>query len=280
MANNGPGEDNSKARDQGEMAVVINDTSPDGIITPRSDGAPLRRTATWLDAAYHSITGMVGAGVLGLPAAVAPLGWAGGMIVLFTTFWISWYTYILLVNMHEVPDMDSKDPKVSSKRLDRYQDLTAYVLGPRAGKWALLPFQLAVLIGIAITYTVLGAQNLALSASHVAPAETQMLSSMQWAIVFGATQVMLSMLPSFNELSLVSLMGAIMSMGYCGIATVLSAMHKPGPEVSYTPGQGLSHMAYIMAVFNAVTIYYALCIRGPQHRPGDPSYSPLSTIYG
>ena len=44
-----------------------------------------------------------------------------------------------------------------------------------------------------------------------------------------------------------------MSMGYCGIATVLSAMHKPGPEVSYTPGQGLSNMAYIMAVFNAVT---------------------------
>jgi hypothetical protein len=82
-----------------------------------------------LDAAYHSITGMVGAGVLGLPAAVAPLGWAGGMVVLFVTFWISWYTYILLVNMHEVPDLDSKDPKVSTKRLDRYQDLTTYILG-------------------------------------------------------------------------------------------------------------------------------------------------------
>jgi hypothetical protein len=65
--------------------------------------------------------------------------------------------------------------------------------GPRAGKWALLPFQLAVLVGIAITYTVLGAENLALFASNVAPAGTPLLSTTQWAIVFGAGQVLLSM---------------------------------------------------------------------------------------
>jgi hypothetical protein len=45
-------------------------------------------------------------------------------------------------------------------RFDRYQDLTCYAFGPRAGRWALLPFQSAVLVGLAITYTVVGGDDL------------------------------------------------------------------------------------------------------------------------
>jgi hypothetical protein len=52
-------------------------------------------------------------------------------------------------------------------RFDRYQDLTCYAFGPRAGRWALLPFQAAVLVGIAITYTVVGGDDLhAIAADH------------------------------------------------------------------------------------------------------------------
>jgi hypothetical protein len=54
------------------------------------------------DVAYHSVTAMVGAGVLGLPAALAQLGWAGGIFFLLFSIWVSWYTYKLLVYMHEV----------------------------------------------------------------------------------------------------------------------------------------------------------------------------------
>jgi hypothetical protein len=50
-----------------------------------------------LDTAYHSVTAMVGAGVLGLPQTLGTLGWAGGLIMLTATFWMSWYTYKLLV---------------------------------------------------------------------------------------------------------------------------------------------------------------------------------------
>jgi amino acid permease len=38
--------------------------------------------------AYHSVTAMVGAGVLGLPAVFAHLGWAGGIIMLAFSFWV------------------------------------------------------------------------------------------------------------------------------------------------------------------------------------------------
>jgi hypothetical protein len=74
---------------------------------------------------------MVGAGVLGLPAALAQLGWAGGIIVLLFTFWVSWYTYKLLVKMHEIPDPTIKvaGGGQAIRRLDRYQDLTMYVFG-------------------------------------------------------------------------------------------------------------------------------------------------------
>ena len=60
-------------------------------------------------------------------------------------------------------------------------------------------------------------------------------------------------LPSFNELGLVSLMGAIMSLCYCGIATVVSGLHKPGPEVNYQPGVDTPRMVHTFGVFNAIT---------------------------
>jgi hypothetical protein len=59
--------------------------------------------------------------------------------------------------MHEMPH-----PKADGgwARFDRYQQLTCHAFGRRAGKWALLPFQAGVLIGIAITYTVVGGDDL------------------------------------------------------------------------------------------------------------------------
>ena len=54
------------------------------------------------DTAYHNVTAMVGAGVLGLPATFAVLGWAGGLIVLIVSLGISWSTFGLLVYLHEV----------------------------------------------------------------------------------------------------------------------------------------------------------------------------------
>ena len=55
-----------------------------------------------VDTAYHNVTAMVGAGVLNLPATFAVLGWAGGMIALIASLGISWFTFGILVILHEV----------------------------------------------------------------------------------------------------------------------------------------------------------------------------------
>ena len=45
---------------------------------------------------------MVGAGVLNLPATFAFLGWVGGLVVFDASLGISWFTFGLLVILHEV----------------------------------------------------------------------------------------------------------------------------------------------------------------------------------
>ena len=43
-----------------------------------------------LDCAYHSVTAMVGAGVLGLPGVLSTLGWGGGLAALAFSLFVSW----------------------------------------------------------------------------------------------------------------------------------------------------------------------------------------------
>jgi hypothetical protein len=50
------------------------------------------RTGQWHTAAVHNVTAIVGAGVLGLPYAMAGLTWSGGVIVLVLSWTTSLYT--------------------------------------------------------------------------------------------------------------------------------------------------------------------------------------------
>jgi amino acid permease len=221
------------------------------------EDATMRRTANWLDVAYHSVTAMVGAGVLGLPAVFGHLGWPGGIIMLVFSFWVSWYTYKLLVFMHEVPDLDQKPEPGNNmggvRRLDRYDELSDYVFGAPRGKRLLLPFQLAVLIGIAITYTVVGGDSLYAFSHNINPS----VDVPRWAfyIMFGGLQLLLSLLPSFNELSLVSLLGALMSVSYCTIAVAMCGTVRPAPgTVNYDPANvPRTGIERAMGIFNALT---------------------------
>eukprot|EP00878_Enallax_costatus_P029335 GHUV01031796.1.p1 GENE.GHUV01031796.1~~GHUV01031796.1.p1 ORF type:complete len:451 (-),score=96.99 GHUV01031796.1:132-1373(-) len=195
---------------------------------------------------------MVGAGVLGLPAVLAYLGWAGGIIMLVFSFWVSWYTYKLLVYMHEVPDLDSKAGK-GIRRLDRYDQLADHIFGRGRGKKILLPFQLGVLVGIGITYVVVGGDSL-YAFSHQVTTNVG-VPKYVFYILFGGLQLLLSLLPSFNELSMVSLVGALMSMSYCTIAVAMSGTirHTPG-SVNYDPAQtDKAPLDRCMGIFNALT---------------------------
>lgn len=52
--------------------------------------------------AFHNVTAIVGAGVLGLPSAMSYLGWPAGIVVLVLSWVISLYTLWQLVQMHEM----------------------------------------------------------------------------------------------------------------------------------------------------------------------------------
>ncbi|WIA23691.1 hypothetical protein OEZ85_000385 [Tetradesmus obliquus] len=212
----------------------------------------IKRTAGWTDVAYHSVTAMVGAGVLGLPSVFAHLGWAGGCIMLAFSFWVSWYTYKLLAYMHEVPDLDSKEGG-GIKRLDRYDQLSCYILGKNKGKWVLLPFQIAVLLGMAITYTVVGGNSLHAFTTAVNPE----IKLRKWVfyIIFGGLELLLSLIPGFTELSIVSLLGALMSVAYCTIAVAMSGtVQPPAGSVNYEPmAVPRGGLERAMGIFNALT---------------------------
>ena len=60
-----------------------------------------RTPCRWYSA-FHNVTAIVGAGVLGLPSAFSYLGWAGGIVVLILSWIISLYTLWQLVKMHEM----------------------------------------------------------------------------------------------------------------------------------------------------------------------------------
>jgi hypothetical protein len=80
------------------------------------------RNAKWYYSAFHNVTAMVGAGVLGLPCAMSQHGWGLGTPVIVGSFVITLYTLWQMVEMHEM---------VPGRRFDRYHEL-----GQHASGWA------------------------------------------------------------------------------------------------------------------------------------------------
>ena len=130
-------------------------------------------SAKWYHAAFHSITAMVGAGILALPYSFSYLTWSGGIISLVLCTSVSLYCSHLLAEFHEGPAPDRI-------RYNRYRDVGRAVLGllqhvcrcllpthstpflaartqpscPRAGyrvgTWTIVPIQTAVCMGLDI----------------------------------------------------------------------------------------------------------------------------------
>ena len=100
-------------------------------LTCGSDGA-----ATWPQAACHTVTAVVGAGVLGLPYSFSYLGWAVGLIFLIIASSSSLYTSYQLASLHEQ----------DGKRINRYRDLGVHTFGPLWGRLAITPFQTLVMV--------------------------------------------------------------------------------------------------------------------------------------
>ncbi|CAN4082314.1 unnamed protein product [Withania somnifera] len=100
---------------------------------------------------------MVGAGVLGLPYAMAELGWyfdrncrGPGVAVMSVSWVITLYTPWQIVEMHEM---------VPGKRFDRYLELGQHAFGKKLGLYIVVPQQLVVEVGLGIVYMVTGGKS-------------------------------------------------------------------------------------------------------------------------
>ncbi|XP_062149836.1 lysine histidine transporter 2 [Alnus glutinosa] len=182
------------------------------------------RNAKWWYSAFHNVTAMVGAGVLSLPSAMAHLGWGPGITVLILSWVITLYTLWQMVEMHEM---------VPGKRFDRYHELGQYAFGEKLGLWIVVPQQVVVEVGVDIVYMVTGGKSLKKFHDTVCP-DCKSIKTSYFIMIFGSVHFVLSHLPNFNSIAVVSLAAAVMSLSYSTIAWAASAGKGVQPDVDYS----------------------------------------------
>lgn len=201
---------------------------------------PTRR-AKWWYATFHSVTAMIGAGVLSLPYAMAYLGWGPGTMVLFISWCMTLNTMWQMIQLHEC---------VSGTRFDRYIDLGRYAFGEKLGPWIVLPQQLIVQIGCDIVYMVTGGKCMK-KFMEMACVNCFEVKQSYWILIFGSIHFFLSQLPNFNSVAGVSLAAAIMSLSYSTIAWVGCLSRGRIENVSYAYKE-TSVQDSMFRVFNAL----------------------------
>ncbi|AEE33815.1 Transmembrane amino acid transporter family protein [Arabidopsis thaliana] len=183
------------------------------------------RNANWYYSAFHNVTAIVGAGVLGLPYAMSELGWGPGVVVLILSWVITLYTFWQMIEMHEM---------FEGKRFDRYHELGQAAFGKKLGLYIVVPLQLLVETSACIVYMVTGGESLKkIHQLSVGDYECRKLKVRHFILIFASSQFVLSLLKNFNSISGVSLVAAVMSMSYSTIAWVASLTKGVANNVEY-----------------------------------------------
>lgn len=214
----------------------------------KEEGGPPRR-AKWWYSTFHTVTAMVGAGVLSLPYAMAYLGWGPGITVMILSWCITLNTMWQMIQLHEC---------VPGVRFDRYIDLGKHAFGPKLGVWIVLPQQMIVQVGCDIVYMVTGGKCLK-KFMEIACTNCKSIEQSYWIIMFGSIHFFLSQLPDFNSVFVISLAAAAMSLCYSTIAWVGCLAKGQVDNVSYAYKE-TSALDSMFRVFNAlgeITFAYA-----------------------
>ncbi|KAI4350555.1 hypothetical protein L6164_005002 [Bauhinia variegata] len=207
------------------------------------------RNAKWWYSAFHNVTAMVGAGVLGLPYAMSELGWGPGVTILVLSWIITLYTLWQMVEMHEM---------VPGKRFDRYHELGQYAFGEKLGLYIVVPQQLIVEVGVNIIYMVTGGRSLQKFHTSVCPS-CKNIKLTYFIMIFASVHFVLSHLPNFNSISGVSLAAAVMSLSYSTVAWAAS-VHKgvqENVEYGYKSSSKAGTIFDFFAALGTVSFAYA-----------------------
>ncbi|TVT99543.1 hypothetical protein EJB05_55081 [Eragrostis curvula] len=247
------------------------------------------RNAKWYYSAFHNVTAMVGAGVLGLPFAMSQLGWGLGVVVIVMSFVITLYTLWQMVEMHEM---------VPGRRFDRYHELGQYAFGEKLGLWIIVPQQLIVEVGTDIVYMVTGGQSLKkvyeLLICSTWSHGCKDIRLTYWIMVFASIHFPLSLFPNFNSISAVSAAAAVMSLTYSMIAFVTSGVKGAAQQqatvdyalrASTTTGQvfgvlnGLGAVMFSYAGHNVVLEIQATIPSTPEEPSNKPMWRGVVVAY-
>ncbi|CAI9777278.1 unnamed protein product [Fraxinus pennsylvanica] len=181
------------------------------------------RDAKWWYSAFHNVTAIVGAGVLGFPYVMAQLGWGPGVGSLVISWIITLYTLWQMVEKHEI---------IPGKRFDRYHELGQHAFGEKLGLYIVIPQQLMVEAGIDIVYMVTGGECLQRFHDLVCK-DCKKIKLTYFIMIFASVQFVLCQLPNFNAIYGVSLVAAVMSLSYSTIAWGASLNEGVQPDVQY-----------------------------------------------
>jgi len=109
------------------------------------------------------------------------------------------------------------------------------------------------MIGLCITYSVTAGESIKGTVDGSCNGADCEDGLAPWIILFGITQLLLSQVPDFHSLWWVSLLGAVMSIGYCSIAAGASLAAAIGNETAPpTTRPGESEADRVFGAFNAL----------------------------
>ncbi|KAJ1405031.1 Amino acid transporter, transmembrane domain [Sesbania bispinosa] len=192
---------------------------PQGLSKCYDDDGRLKRTGTVWTASSHIITAVIGSGVLSLAWAIAQLGWIAGPAVMILFSMVTVYTSSFLADCYRAGDPNS------GKRNYTYMDAVRSILGGVNVTFCGI-FQYLNLLGIVIGYTIAASISMmAIKRSncfHKSGGKNPChMSSNLYMMIFGATEILLSQIPDFDQIWWLSIVAAIMSFTYSIIGLAL-----------------------------------------------------------
>ncbi|CAL0330047.1 unnamed protein product [Lupinus luteus] len=220
------------------------------------DDGRLKRTGSVWTASSHIITAVIGSGVLSLAWAIAQLGWIAGPAAMLIFSLVTFYTSSILAECYRAGDPNT------GKRNYTYMDAVRSILG---GVSVTLcgTFQYLNLLGVVIGYTIAASISMmAVKKSncfhHSGHKDPCHMSSNNYMIIFGVTQMFLSQIPDFDQIWWLSIVAAVMSFTYSiiglalGIAKVAANRTFKGSLTGISIGQNVSETQKIWRTSQAL----------------------------
>lgn len=182
---------------------------------PTKDDDKIIRTGTLWTTVAHIITAVIGSGVLSLAWSMSQLGWIAGPVVMIGFACVTYVSSSLLSDCYRSPD------PVTGTRNRSYTDAVRVILGQKQ-VWICGLLQYVSFYGTAVAYVVTTATCMtAIQKSNCFHKNGRdadcKYSGHIYMLLFGVVEIVMSQIPDFHSMVLVSVVASIMSFCYASI---------------------------------------------------------------